>query len=98
MNLFFVSKGAKLYSVLTQIILKAIFAILRGIILPFSKDAFFFRFLYFQKEHVQIAHVLSRSNKVRYKMYILCSVIISLISISMSNANKKDNNILLYKT
>lgn len=31
-------------------------------------------------------------------MYILCSVIISLISISMSNANKKDNNILLYKT
>lgn len=58
---------------------------------------FFFRFLYFQKEHVQIAHVLSHSNKVRYKMYILCSVIISLISISMSNANKKDN-ILLYKT
>lgn len=41
MNLFVVSKGAKLYSVLTQIILKAIFAILRGIILPFSKDAFF---------------------------------------------------------
>lgn len=30
-------------------------------------------------------------------MYILCSVIFSLISISMSNANKKDN-ILLYKT
>lgn len=98
MNLFVVSKGAKLYSVLTQIILKAIFAILRDIILPFSKDAFFFRFLYFQKEHVQIAHVLSRSNKVRYKMYILCSVIIRLISISMSNAFKKDNNILLYKT
>lgn len=42
MNLLFVYKGAKLYSVLTQIILKAIFAILRGIILPFSKDAFFF--------------------------------------------------------
>lgn len=31
-------------------------------------------------------------------MYILCSVIIRLISISMSNAFKKDNNILLYKT
>lgn len=47
MNLFVVSKGEKLYSVLTQIILKAIFAILRGIILPFSKDAFFFQVLIF---------------------------------------------------
>lgn len=98
MNLLFVYKGAKMYSVLTQITLQAIFAILGGIILPFSKDALFFRFLYFQKEHVQIAHVLSRSNKVKYKMYILCSGIISLISINMSNAKKKDNNNLLYRT
>lgn len=95
MNLFFVSKGAKLYSVLTQITLKAIFALFYHS----ARMLFFsFRFLYFQKEHVQIAHVLSRSNKVRYKMYILCSVIISLISISMSDANKKDNNILLCTT
>lgn len=52
MNLFVVSKGAKLYSVLTQIILKAIFAILRDIILPFSKDAFFFSGSYISRRNM----------------------------------------------
>lgn len=31
----------------------------------FINDALFLRFWYFQKEHVQIVHVLSLSNKVR---------------------------------
>lgn len=51
---------------------------------------FFLRFWYFQREHVQIVHVLSLSNKVRGQMK--CNVDVNVNSFAAANVKYKEND------